>query len=224
VVAGGLAGATATTLTYPLDLMRARRTVDFYRNDLQMREGAMIVVSIDQPNYDGSDQEQIVGSRDSYRRMIPMRGETFVFQVRNGELIRLAADQTFITSTVPTMNMSLWDNSVLSQLFSRTQRSGPAMIANGVYDVRRGTMATSGLPGFLFENAGSIPAFRDSSYEASNPATDGTFEAASTAGEIFAHTPVASTVGCIALHDVVALREVVGNARLQWIIHRTPPS
>mmetsp|Transcript_5115 Transcript_5115/g.15495 ORF Transcript_5115/g.15495 Transcript_5115/m.15495 type:complete len:395 (+) Transcript_5115:101-1285(+) len=29
VVAGGLAGATSTTLTYPLDLMRARRTVDF---------------------------------------------------------------------------------------------------------------------------------------------------------------------------------------------------
>ncbi|KAJ8602347.1 hypothetical protein CTAYLR_004232 [Chrysophaeum taylorii] len=29
VVAGGLAGATSTTLTYPLDLIRARRTVDF---------------------------------------------------------------------------------------------------------------------------------------------------------------------------------------------------
>ena len=28
-VAGGLAGATSTALTYPIDLMRARRTVDF---------------------------------------------------------------------------------------------------------------------------------------------------------------------------------------------------
>lgn len=35
VVAGGLAGATSTTLTYPLDLMRARRTVDF-RGDVPM--------------------------------------------------------------------------------------------------------------------------------------------------------------------------------------------
>ena len=35
VVAGGMAGATSTTMTYPLDLMRARRTVDF-RGDVPM--------------------------------------------------------------------------------------------------------------------------------------------------------------------------------------------
>lgn len=34
VIAGGLAGATSTTLTFPLDLMRARRTVDF-RGDVE---------------------------------------------------------------------------------------------------------------------------------------------------------------------------------------------
>ncbi len=208
---------------------RARQVVDAYRERLNWREGQVIVVSLDAPNYDESDQESMRRSQGRLVRRIPMRGETFAFRVRGGQLDRILEDETFLTSTVPTMNMGLWDADILSGLPSITQREGPAMIANGLYDGARAQMSQVGLDGVLFEDARSLPAYRDESYDRRNPQADGSYETPSSAGEIFAHSPVSPTIGCIAVHNLERLngeidRLLGGRASregaVQWIVHR----
>ena len=59
MAAGGMAGATSTTLTYPLDLLRARRTVDF-RGDVPMGFYTALTSIL-----------QEVGARGLFRGLLP---------------------------------------------------------------------------------------------------------------------------------------------------------
>lgn len=199
----------------------ARETLE--REIPERREGEVLVVSLDAPTYTTNDHEYFEHREGALRRIIPMRGETFVFQVRNGELLRLAPESRFYTSTVPTMSMNDRPDDQRQNLPEETQEGGPAAINNGVYEVRRQRMNRMRLDAVLFEDAQPIDSMRDHDY-------DGTLTQASKADGIFAHSYVSATIGCIAVFDMKDLNATLDNAlgphtaaedgHIRWLVHR----